>query len=494
MPQLMDKTCHPAFPPRQSVLRRTSCEVWLVGSPAEGGEAARVLKTVASDGDDLADRALRREIDWHVRAAGVSRGIVPVLDVLEDAGGGHPGVLLPYLPGGSLEDAFAGAPSADAAEVIHGLVSLALTLGELHDAGIVHGDVAPGNVLREDVGAVASLAAPGPVLLCDFGSAGPSGVGTFGTDLPAASLLIMATHGFAAPEVEAGQAPTPASDAFGLGALGLIWIDQVTRSCRRGSPDAETTVAAGREVIDADRRSGGDLEVVAEWCRRLMADDPEARPRDLRAAAHDLEGATNGRHRAPRTVEFGPRPPRAVPVTLDRRVGASRRGAVVLAMILVAMFAWLARPHRGQSNAPRVAPVLHTVPARSTSCPQSGAAGEVAQTRPRLADVLGTGCAQRVMWVPGVLTVRSSGRSDVAVRFGVGKLGDVVFVGRWECAPRATPRIYRPSTGEVIGYPGVPGASGVAAAVQPWRRRTGIVDGRVVVQRDAHGCDRLRVG
>jgi hypothetical protein len=74
-------------------------------------------------------------------------------------------------------------------------------------------------------------------------------------------------------------------------------------------------------------------------------------------------------------------------------------------------------------------------------------------------------------------------------RWRLGQAGDDAVLGDWDCDGRATPALYRPSTGEVFLFDGF-------AAAGPLHSRpaitTGHVGGRPVVVNDAH-CDRVEV-
>lgn len=103
--------------------------------------------------------------------------------------------------GGSLGSAIAGRGHLTVGELVTVLTPLARTLHDLHGQGLVHGDLSPANVL---------LDTDGKPLLADFGVArlaAESDPEVWGTD------------GFVAPEVLAGEPPTPASDVYALGAL-----------------------------------------------------------------------------------------------------------------------------------------------------------------------------------------------------------------------------------------------------------------------------------
>ena len=79
-------------------------------------------------------------------------------------------------------------PIADALDHLHG-----------HTPPIVHGDVKPANLIRS---------ASGKVVLVDFDIAAAN-----------ATQRPLGTIGFVAPEVAAGDKPTPASDIYGLAAV-----------------------------------------------------------------------------------------------------------------------------------------------------------------------------------------------------------------------------------------------------------------------------------
>ena len=86
------------------------------------------------------------------------------------------------------------------------LAPVASALGRLHDLGVVHGDVSPGNVLLDLDGR--------PVL-------GDLGLGHVVGDV---SPGVWGTDGYVAPEVLLGADPGPASDVYALGALGWLCL------------------------------------------------------------------------------------------------------------------------------------------------------------------------------------------------------------------------------------------------------------------------------
>ncbi|WP_432493269.1 serine/threonine-protein kinase [Kineococcus gypseus] len=126
--------------------------------------------------------------------------VVAVHDISRD-GAGRPVLVLDLAPGGSLAEVLRRRGRLGAAEVVGLLAVLGPALEELHSAGVVHGDVSPGNVL---------LDARGEPLLADLGLARAIG-------RPHGSVL--GTPGFADPAVVAGGAAGAASDVYGLAAV-----------------------------------------------------------------------------------------------------------------------------------------------------------------------------------------------------------------------------------------------------------------------------------
>jgi Tol biopolymer transport system component len=118
-----------------------------------------------------------------------------------DVHDGRAGLWTDLLEGRTLHDLVESSGPLSAHEAAGVGVDLCRALAAIHNAGLVHGDVKPGNVMRE-VG--------GRIVLMDFGAAREQQV-AFGR-------LVEATTVTAAPEVLAGAAPTPSADLYSLGA------------------------------------------------------------------------------------------------------------------------------------------------------------------------------------------------------------------------------------------------------------------------------------
>ncbi|AKT52102.1 serine/threonine-protein kinase [Arsenicicoccus sp. oral taxon 190] len=128
-------------------------------------------------------------------------GVVTLLDalVLDDR---RLVLVLDLAEGGSLADLVTSRGHLTQEEVTTVLLGLAATLSDLHDLDLVHGDLAPGNVL---------LDADGRPLVADLGTV--SVLGDL-VDDP------WGTTGFVAPERSVGEDPSGACDVYSLGALG----------------------------------------------------------------------------------------------------------------------------------------------------------------------------------------------------------------------------------------------------------------------------------
>ncbi len=120
------------------------------------------------------------------------------------AHGTRPFLVMEYVAGGTLADRLRGPhdPRWDPAVLSRELLG---ALGHVHEAGIVHRDVKPANVL---------IGTDGRARLTDFGIAQP----TEATRLTGAGAVI-GTERYLAPEVRRGQAADVRSDLFSVGVL-----------------------------------------------------------------------------------------------------------------------------------------------------------------------------------------------------------------------------------------------------------------------------------
>ena len=142
-------------------------------------------------GETAARAAIEREIRLAARLAGA--GVVHVLDAAPERGW----VALEWAPLGSLKELLR-AGRRDVLEPLESWVGpLAAALRRIHEAGFVHADVKPANVLFK---------AAGTPLLADFGIARPIGAEGGG-----------GSAGYLSPERLAGANASPRDDVYGFG-------------------------------------------------------------------------------------------------------------------------------------------------------------------------------------------------------------------------------------------------------------------------------------
>lgn len=203
-------------------------------------------------------------------------------------------------------DAFGAPPDMRLDHLRNALEQLAHGLCALHDAGKVHRDVKPANILVEP---------QGRLVLVDFGLAVDLDEGR-GWESDRAG-----TRAYMAPEQTAGKRITPAADWYGVGCV-VYQALTGTLPFRGGEASRRKLAGKPKPVRACNPAAPEDL---AELCERLLDVDPAMRPTG-REVLHRL-GARESREPTPRVAFVGRRHEIAA---LDRALEDSRHGPVIV--------------------------------------------------------------------------------------------------------------------------------------------------------------------
>jgi eukaryotic-like serine/threonine-protein kinase len=255
----------------------------------------------------------------------------------------RPFIVMEYVPGTSLADA----GDLSVARVVDLGVQACAGLQHAHDAGLVHRDVKPANLLVRD---------DGVLKIADFGIA-RAAESTRHTQ--AGTLL--GTAAYLAPEQIAGDEATPASDVYSLGAV--LYELLAGRPPYSFSGLAELAAKQADGVIEpvGDLASGIPREVEAAVMHAL-ARDPSFRPASAADLAHELALA-DGDEEPTR-----PLPRRRTAGVPGRRGLLWLVAALVAAAIAVAL--GLAKLGGGSNASPPPAPPRVTAPAPAATAEQ----------------------------------------------------------------------------------------------------------------------------
>uniref|UniRef100_A0AAU2VCX6 non-specific serine/threonine protein kinase n=1 Tax=Streptomyces sp. NBC_00003 TaxID=2903608 RepID=A0AAU2VCX6_9ACTN len=316
--------------------------VWRARDEVLGREVAvkEVLAPPSLDSPEVRRLYARLEREAWAAARISHRNVVTVYDVATEDG--RPWIVMELVRGLALSDVLDAEGPLGPQRTARIGAEVVAALRAAHEAGVLHRDVKPANVL---------LANDGRVVLTDFGIATVAGTQTL-----TMTGEVVGSPEFLAPERALGRTPGPSSDLWSLGVL-LYAAVEGNSPFRQDTP-LSTLRAVVDDALPPPRRAGPLAPVI----EGLLRKDPAERWSG-EEAEHQLRiVAAGGSARAPlgsseaTTVAAGaaglaPTPPMPVPAaapgggtTTTQGAEPSRHtGAVLLAGILVLLLAlgWL---------------------------------------------------------------------------------------------------------------------------------------------------------
>ena len=255
-------------------------QVWLAQDEHLGREVS--LKRVGgeTDTDLLITRGLR---EARTLATIAHDHVVRVYDTFEHEGA--PWIVMEYVPGPSLADLLTDGSALPVGTVAVMGAQLATALAAAHQAGIIHRDVKPGNVLlTDDSGSQAKLTDFGIARAQDDHQLTQTG-------------LVSGTAAYFSPELARGEDPSPASDVWALGATLYAAVEG-----RRPFPDQPNAVAQLHTIVREVPRRPVQAGVLTPVLAGMLDGDPRSRW----SAAQVAQALTEIAARAPRGEALGP--------------------------------------------------------------------------------------------------------------------------------------------------------------------------------------------
>lgn len=233
-------------------------------------QARTVALKVSSTGDE--DR-WRREAE--ARAKISHPNVVPFLDAGVDQGRAY--IAMTLVSGGDLRSVLR-RRRLSIAEILELFVGLGRGLQAVHDAGLLHLDVKPHNVL---------VAPDSQPLLTDFGLARAPGESSESTR----TGRRLGTPRYMSPEQISGRPLTAASDQFSFGVALYEALFCRHPFVHTDTPSLHAAVLAGRVVVPTERRVSNR---VREAVLRCLSSDPSARFGSMQDVVQALEAKGRG--------------------------------------------------------------------------------------------------------------------------------------------------------------------------------------------------------
>jgi eukaryotic-like serine/threonine-protein kinase len=290
-----------------------------------------------------------------VREARMAAGLThPNIVSIYDAGeeDGSPFIVMEYIEGTTLADEVARRKRIPPDEVVDLALQACGALAHAHDAGLVHRDVKPQNLL---------LRTDGVLKIADFGiarTADATSLTQVGTVLGTAQYL--------SPEQAAGEQVTAAADLYSLGAV--LYELLTGQPPRRFESLAELGARQGEPITPVRELAPEAPETLEDVVMRCLAKSPDYRPESAAGLAHELAAAspeppTQLLPRTTTTRSTEVMPAEKVPASRRRRVWLAVGAAALLAAALIGLAVAVSDDSAGT---PRQTPAVEPVPPGSS--------------------------------------------------------------------------------------------------------------------------------
>ncbi len=224
--------------------------------------AAKVLRE-----DLLGDAASLARLRAEARNASgvVHPNVAVLLDYGEQDGGGF--LVMEYVPGEPLSEVLERERTLSPERLLLVLAQCADGLHAAHQAGVVHRDVKPSNIL---------VMADGTAKLTDFGI-------SLGTGQPAltAAGMVMGTAQYLPPELAMGRPARPAGDVYALGVIAY----EALAGRRPFSGNNQVDIAMAHVTTPLPALPDDVPPPVRELVTAMLAKDPAERPATAAAVA-----------------------------------------------------------------------------------------------------------------------------------------------------------------------------------------------------------------
>jgi serine/threonine protein kinase len=321
---------------------------------ARDEELGRPVAIKVLDGRFAGDGEFRERFVREARMAArlAHPNIVSIYDAGEEDG--RPFIVMECVKGTTLAEEVARRKRLPPHEVVDLALQACGGLAHAHDAGLVHRDVKPQNLLlRED----------GVLKIADFGiarSAEATQLTQVGT--------VLGTVQYLSPEQAAGKQVTAAADLYSLGAvLYELLTGQLPRSFESL---AELGAGHGEPISPVHELAPEVSEPLEDVVMRCLARNPAYRPRSAAALAHELAAASPEPPTEPLPRTTVARATEVTPGSVERMPASRRRrawlGLGAAALLAAALIALAVAVGDDSGNAPTQTPAVEPVPPGSS--------------------------------------------------------------------------------------------------------------------------------